>query len=296
MAGDWIPIRTDLATDSAVIRMASILGLEEDLIVGKLVKIWSWADKNVIDGNAPGVTFAFLERYISVTGFAQAMRDVGWLDSLEPPKVGLVFPNWDRHMSKSAKKRAQTADRVKRFRNARSVTEALHERYHRTEQNKEKEIPNARGELIGENPSTEQPTTILPEAGNWSESYPGFDEIKATAEFFAIWRKSKWLRPSDRNSIPADFMRFFRSRMAEPGWISSFSQAVDYLNKNEPYNGFFFIKDVLCDPTWVEQVLGGRFDKREQKQTKNATTSKKPIPQHLLDGSEEQNRDATSSP
>ena len=48
MAGDWIKVKTDLATDPAVIRTAATLGLTEDVVVGKLCRLWSWANKYYI--------------------------------------------------------------------------------------------------------------------------------------------------------------------------------------------------------------------------------------------------------
>jgi len=47
------------------------------------------------------------------------MREVGWLRGEEG---SLVLPNFDRHNGETAKKRALTKDRVKRFRNADGVT------------------------------------------------------------------------------------------------------------------------------------------------------------------------------
>lgn len=122
----WIKIRTDLIRDPAVIQLAEIYGWQEHVIVGILVKLWSWADEQVSDGNAAGVTKAFLDRYLGVTGFAENLCKVGWLEANDD---GIAFPNWERHMSQTAKKRAVTANRVAKSRagkcNASSVTKAL---------------------------------------------------------------------------------------------------------------------------------------------------------------------------
>lgn len=109
MAGDWIKMRHDLQTDPAVIAVASSLGIEEDLVVGKLHRFWTWADKHTVNGNAPGVTYSWLDRYLCVPGFAQALENASWLTHNGDC---LIVPNFDSHISQSAKLRALTAKRV----------------------------------------------------------------------------------------------------------------------------------------------------------------------------------------
>lgn len=126
MAGDWIKMRSDLATDPAVIAIAAKTGLDEFGVVGRLHSLWAWADSQTLDGNAVGVTESFLDRYLGVTGMARAMVSVGWL---EVNSCGLRIPHFDRHNGQTAKARALTAKRVAKFKdqkgNGYSVTEAL---------------------------------------------------------------------------------------------------------------------------------------------------------------------------
>lgn len=142
MAGDWIPMRLDLPEDPAVIGIATRLDIEEDLVVGKLHRFWSWASRQTSDGNAPCVTPKWIDRYLSAPGFAQAMAGVGWLELLEH---GVRIPKFDRHMAESAKNRALTAKRVARHRaekcNAASVTKTLPQ--NRTEEKRTEEITSS---------------------------------------------------------------------------------------------------------------------------------------------------------
>jgi hypothetical protein len=115
MAGDWIKMRVNLREDPAVISISEKLKLEIDAVVGKLHHFWSWADQQTENGNAHSVTYEWVDRYLSVTGFAQVMHDEGWL---EHSGDGISIPNFDRHNGKCAKSRALTRERVKRFRNA----------------------------------------------------------------------------------------------------------------------------------------------------------------------------------
>lgn len=109
MAGDWIKMRIDLADDPAVIAIAAALDLDEDTIVGKLHRLWSWADRQTQDGTAGGVTRRWVDRLMNCDGFADAMAAAGWLSIGER---GLTFPHFERHNGASAKRRAAHARRV----------------------------------------------------------------------------------------------------------------------------------------------------------------------------------------
>lgn len=123
---DWIKMRIRLSDDLAVISIAAALKIDSDLVVGKLHKIWGWANENCnANGNAPSVTDAWIDRYVNMPGFARAMERAGWLTITDD---GVVFPRFARHNSQSAKHRAVTANRVAHHRetcNASSVTDAL---------------------------------------------------------------------------------------------------------------------------------------------------------------------------
>ena len=139
MAGDWIKMRTNLDTDVRVIELSVILGITELHVVGCLWKLWAWADQHTFDGNAIRVTDVTLDRFTAVTGFADALRKVGWL---EGRNGSLTFPRFAEHNGQTAKNRAETKERVAKHRNAKSVTDvtqkALPEK-RREEKNKERD-------------------------------------------------------------------------------------------------------------------------------------------------------------
>lgn len=103
MADEWIKMRTNLGNDPAVIAIGTALKMEEDEVVGKLHRLWSWADEHTSDGFVPRVSGTWIDRFIGRKGFASAMSDVNWLD-VEPD--GIVFPHFERHNGTSAKSRA----------------------------------------------------------------------------------------------------------------------------------------------------------------------------------------------
>lgn len=167
MAGDWIKMRTDLAEDPAVIGMAASLDLDEDTVVGKLHKFWSWLDRQSRDGHARGVTRAWLDRYVGRVGFADALVAVGWL--LVDPE-GITIPHHERHNGKTAKERALGGKRQAKSRAA-SVTGVTQSplQTSRTERDKNvtreekrREEPEARAELLA---SPEPPVARKPEGG-----------------------------------------------------------------------------------------------------------------------------------
>jgi hypothetical protein len=131
MAGDWIKMRCNLDTDPAVFQMAAALGMDELAVVGRLWKVWSWADQHVADCNAVSVTTNVLDRITTTPGFAEAMRKVGWLEGREG---ALSFPHFDRHNGQTAKKRALTKNRVEKTRGDSVTLPALQERYQRREE------------------------------------------------------------------------------------------------------------------------------------------------------------------
>jgi hypothetical protein len=127
--GDWIKVEIDLPDKPRVIAIASKLNLDVDAVVGKLIRLWGWADRQTTDGNVPGVTETFIDTRAGVTGFAAAMVHVGWLALSED---GIKFLKFDQHNGKTAKTRALTAKRVTDHRrsinedgNAPNVTPAL---------------------------------------------------------------------------------------------------------------------------------------------------------------------------
>jgi len=138
MAGDWIKVRHDLPSDPAVIAIAAQIQASEDEVVGKLIRFWIWGDQQTRDGNAPGVTKTFLDRYLGVTGFADAMESVGWL---LVESGGVNIPKFERHISQSAKSRALTARRAAKCKaqkgNGQSVTRALPREEKRREEKKD---------------------------------------------------------------------------------------------------------------------------------------------------------------
>jgi hypothetical protein len=122
MAGDWIKIRTELINDLDVMDICEATALDEYEVVGRLVKLWGWANHNTTDGYLRKMTPARLDKFVNHVGFASALLDAGWLVE---SKDGMTIPNWQKHNGSGAKVRAEAAARQAASRSRhRSVTES----------------------------------------------------------------------------------------------------------------------------------------------------------------------------
>ena len=173
MAGDWIKMRTDLRDDPAVISIAAATGLDEDTVVGKLHRLWSWANRQTIDGNAVGVNENWIDRYLCVTGIAKELEKVGWLSAFDG---GVEIPKFDRHNGESAKRRALTARRVAKFK-------VTHNALPREEKRREEKIVSTNVDTC-DHPSDGSPAALysFPLLGGtlWSLPQRKADEYEAT--------------------------------------------------------------------------------------------------------------------
>ena len=144
---DWIKIEINLPNKPEVCQIAAASGLDVDTVTGKLVRLWGWASMNCTDRGVTSVTVEpLLNRITGVENFVQFLVDCGWI---RRKNEALIFVNFDRHNSKTAKTRAQNTKRINDYRakfatgkcNGESVTKALPE--------KEKEIEK---EVVTETP------------------------------------------------------------------------------------------------------------------------------------------------
>lgn len=230
MAGDWIKMRIDLADDPSVVAIAESTGLDEFGVVGRLHKLWSWADRHSIDGNALSVTGSWLDRYVSCDGFAAAMTAAQWL---RQDGATLSFPNFERHNGEPSKKRALTNKRVADHRemkragnatcNAESNADSVTESVTREEKRREETTSSLRSEV--DPPSRKKPARAVtadwkpsPDALRWcaQQGIPQAD-IPRYVEAFRDSCTSRDARYADhdaafRNSVRSDWGKVRQGR------------------------------------------------------------------------------------
>lgn len=143
MAGDWLKMEANTPDKPEVFEIAAQLGISTAEAFGRLFLVWRLFDQHTEDGNAVNVTSAYLDHIAGVTGFADAMRSVHWLEGGEDGDFGLSLPNFERHNGKTAKSRALTAKRVathkQRSGNAQVTQRALPREEKRREEKKEQQ-------------------------------------------------------------------------------------------------------------------------------------------------------------
>ena len=104
MAGDWIKIEHGILGKPEVMRLCDLLDCGPHQVVGHLTAFWLWCDTNM-SSLCPRVmgTKRGLDGVAGRDGFCDAMISVGWL-YVEDGEVWV--PNYETHLSKSAKQRA----------------------------------------------------------------------------------------------------------------------------------------------------------------------------------------------
>jgi len=122
MRRPWIKIEVSTPDKPEICAMAKKLRLDVDSVVGKLVRLWSWAELSNVDPNALSVTKEFIDRVCGRKGFADALIQIGWL--LEDGEE-LSFPNFSRHNGNASKVRGLTARRVELHRHRKSKSNKL---------------------------------------------------------------------------------------------------------------------------------------------------------------------------
>ena len=127
MAGDWLKIEHATPDKPEIVRMADILDVDQNAVVGACLRLWIWADQQTSTGCALSVTRKWLNRLMQLDDAADAMVEVGWLTGVDGD---LTLTNYERHNGKPAKTRAQAAQRMKKARSeccAPSVTNVAQE-------------------------------------------------------------------------------------------------------------------------------------------------------------------------
>lgn len=118
----WVKMRTDLLADPRIVNLSALTARSRVAVIGALYVLWSTADTYTVDGRLHGYTPRFLDEMVGIPGFSGMLISIGWLE--EGPNY-LQVPRFHEHNGQSAKARAQGAERLKRYRNATSVSKAL---------------------------------------------------------------------------------------------------------------------------------------------------------------------------
>lgn len=122
MRRPWIKIEVSTPDKPEICAMAKKLRLDVDSVVGKLVRLWSWAELSNVDPNDLNVTKEFIDRVCGRKGFAEALIQVGWL---QEDGETLSFPKFSHHNGNASKVRGLTARRVELHRHRKGKSNKL---------------------------------------------------------------------------------------------------------------------------------------------------------------------------
>lgn len=138
MAGDWIKVEVATLDKPEVARMAELLGVKRDEMLGMLLRFWTWLDRHTGNGVVTHMSRLSIDDVMHVVGFGAVLESVGW-GVFDDKAVTLTVPNFERHNGKPAKSRAlgnkRKAEYDERKRNGNGVTKTSLEK--RREENKE---------------------------------------------------------------------------------------------------------------------------------------------------------------
>lgn len=116
---EWIKFEHLTLDKPEVISIAAMLKIDKDAVIGKLLRVWIWADKYTQDGRYTFPNGHAASKHIDDTtrcdGFATAMQHAGWL--VISTDGQMMLPNYGRNNGQTAKKRVQTARRMSNSRN-----------------------------------------------------------------------------------------------------------------------------------------------------------------------------------
>lgn len=115
----WIKVDTTLVNKPKVVQISRILKKKREETLGFLIKFWCLVDGLTEDGFLPGYDRVAVDDLVGLKGFAKALQSVSWIDFDEN---GCTVSKYEKHNGNSAKKRAESALRNKRFMRKKSNT------------------------------------------------------------------------------------------------------------------------------------------------------------------------------
>lgn len=238
MASSWIKVEVITPDKPEIYQIAEILGIDPDAVLGKLIRVWSWADLQTLDGNAGSVTKSVIDRITFITGFADALISVGWMRN---DKGKLVLPNFDRHNGESSKQRALTNRRVAehRERKKKKVTQTplpkqLPEREEEEEDIKDP-LSNGQGENFQPNPDANNSilNNRVPAGGyGTTEKFVMYHEWQPDPDF--VQKAAYWgaiLKSPMQPHELAEFVTFWKSEgkaKTHEQWEMALAKSIKY--------------------------------------------------------------------
>ena len=123
MAGEWFAVDCCLETKPETVEILVATGEPVDVVIGRLVRLWAWAQLNSEDGSIKATT-AILAR---VAGgdekFWETVAETGWIELGEKT---VTIAGWEKRFSQAAKRRMLDARRKADGRKADKTPHDIH--------------------------------------------------------------------------------------------------------------------------------------------------------------------------
>lgn len=251
MAGDWIKIEKDTPDKPEVLIIANLLGKPLDEVMGILVRFWRWVDSHMAKCDSFGVTKKNIDEISKCAGFASSMEKAGWLVVWEG---GITIPNFEYHLSQSAKRRALTNKRMQNLRDAHSVTSASPEKRREEERY---------GEEVASAPSLSTPVELT--QGELVKIPPGkkppsdLEELRAQVE---VWNQevAPVLHAPTVRDFGQDRQRSLRARLKDhPNLWAEILAENSLLGERFRLEGSWINFDFFMKPKSLAKWLEGNY-------------------------------------
>ena len=249
MAGEWFQVDCNIDSKPEVLEIADRVDCDIEVVVGRVVRLWAWAQLNCTDGEAR-VSMRTLCRIAGGdAAFWTAVRDSGWL-VLEDQAI--VIPRWDERFSQAAKARRLHARRSADSESRRSSAgdPGAQAPGHPAPQRRRGE--EMRGEVPPHPPREASPVS--------------------TADGWRILRAA-WNTGPGKPWKPSGPPDGLAERLAEPGWLDEALEAIPRLQGaryfRTPATLLQFVR-----PGFVRRLAGGQYD--EPKPASPATHGDRP--------------------
>lgn len=102
MAGEWIPIDCNLGTKPEVLEVAAVTHEPIEVVVGRMVRLWSWAWHVTADGTIRVPRSMLATVAGGDENFWLAVERAGWLASTDD---SITIPGWEERFGNAAKRR-----------------------------------------------------------------------------------------------------------------------------------------------------------------------------------------------
>lgn len=259
MAGEWIPVDCALPNKIEVVRLVRITNQPPDVVVGRLVLLWLFAQLHCADGTID----ADAEILSDIAGgdpeFWAAVAHVGWI-RLDGGTTQIV--GWDERFSKAAKRRGLDAIRKKTeravsARRPQTVRSESALRPHGVRMASAKR-PQPSGQEKKREDEIREEITHTPAADDFwepfdrGESEPGW-AATAWADFANRWNATERANPWRQLTAPDGWVDY----AGRPGWLERANDAMARLPGCK-----FFSEPVAVTRffDYVDRILAGEFD------------------------------------